>query len=322
MLCIGVLFGETLRPGLPKLAVRAKLGGKVLGFVDMPAGDVFANDPLGTVEKLQSQASKLFVHPHLPARYLMVFVDQVCLTGPSFAFTKQLGFKLDQARQVASMLVKTKTIDVMYNEWYAMKALEARNINTNVSKNGCVLTVTERHREASPRQEPLLPELEVFGLAMRIEYIGFITFGARLDRLASFVHLKTLCITTCGDAYLKRSDFQNLSQSRISTLILDYTGFAPLKGISLMVNLTTLVVCCHCSGLRGDGSWYTIPNLHDNPSSARNRLAAQLEEAHHTRRLRRPTFGNNQLATTWDASRCGPVLERPFSNILTTCVIL
>jgi hypothetical protein len=81
--------------------------------------------------------------------------------------------------------------------------------------------------------------------------------------LASFVHLKTLCITTCGDAYLKRSDFQNLSQSRISTLILDYTGFAPLKGISLMVNLTTLVVRRYCSGMRGDGSWYMIPTLHD-----------------------------------------------------------
>jgi hypothetical protein len=266
MLCIGVLFGETLRPGLPKLAVRAKLGGKVLGFVDMPAGDLFTKDPLCTVEKLQSQASKLFVHPHLPARYLMVFVDQVCLTRPSFAFTKQLGFKLDQARQEASRLLKSKTIDVMYNEWYAMKALEARNVNTMVverRQGGHHLTVTEKHREASPHQEPLLPELEVFGLAKRIEYIDFMTFGARLDRLASFVHLKALCITTCGDAYLKRSDFQNLSQSRISTLILYYTGFAPLKGISLMVNLTTLVVCCHCSGLRGDGSWYTIPNLHD-----------------------------------------------------------
>ena len=118
-MCIGVLFGETLRPGLPRLTVRAKLGGKVLGFIDMLPTDLFAKAPLCMVEKLQSQASKLLVHPCRPARYLMVFVDQLCLTGSSFAFTKQLGFELvllpDRAvlRSIAATTCETRKLLVV-----------------------------------------------------------------------------------------------------------------------------------------------------------------------------------------------------------------
>ena len=224
MLCIGVLFGETFRPGLPKLAVRAKLGGKVLGFIDMPAGDLFTKDPLCTVEKLQSQASKLLVHPCRPARYLMVFVGQACLTGPSFAFKKQLGFEVDQACKVANVLLKTKTIYVMYNEddTYAMQTLHGK---CEVTQRGHVLQVKQlksryvynNQYSFVPRENVVFPELEVFGFhdgASCITSIDFETYGGRLCNLESFRFLETLCIRAHTGALLKARDFELFAKAK------------------------------------------------------------------------------------------------------------
>ena len=254
MLCIGVLFGETLRPGLPKLAVRAKLGGKVLGLIDMPASDLFTKDPLGMVERLQSQASKLLVHPCRPARYLMVFVDQLCLTGPSFAFTKQLGFEIDQACKVANVLLKTKTIYVMYNEddTYAMQALHR---TCEVTKRGHVLEVKQLQRQyvynnqysLEQRFKVFLPELEALGFndgAGCITCIDFETYGARLGSLESFKFLEKLCIHARTDVLLKARDFELFAKSQISSMSLRFTSGETPRGLGLMTNLTTLDLEC------------------------------------------------------------------------------
>jgi hypothetical protein len=254
MLCIGLHFGETFRPSLPKVTVRAKLGGKVLGFIDMLPTDLFAKAPLCMVEKLQSQASKLLVHPYRPARYLMVFVGQVCLTGPSFAFTKQLGFELEQACQVASMLLKTKTIDVMYNEddTYAMQALRTK---CKVSKRGHVLEVKQlptkyvynNQYSIEQRFKVVLPELEAFGFndgAGCITCIDFETYGARLCSLKSFKFLEKLCIHARTDVLLKASDFELFAKSQVSSMSLRFTSDKTPRGLGLMTNLTTLDLEC------------------------------------------------------------------------------
>ena len=254
MLCIGLHFGETFRPGLPRLTVRAKLGGKVLGLIDMPAGDLFTKDPLCVVERLQSQASKLLVHPCRPARYLMVFVDQLCLTGSSFAFTKQLGFELVQAFPVATRLLKTKTIDVMYNEddTYAMQALRRK---CEVKQRGHVLEVKQLQRQyvynnqysLEQRFKVFLPELEALGFndgAGCITCIDFETYGARLCSLESFKFLEKLCIHARTDVLLKARDLELFAKSQISSMSLRFTSGNAPRGLGLMTNLTTLVLEC------------------------------------------------------------------------------
>ena len=120
MLCIHTWVGATsVVPAKPVLLVRSKIGGNVLGVVNLPAklgGLCTTLDFVKIVDNLQRDISEFYADACRPARYLMIYVGQDCLTSPSYMFSKELGFPAEELKHQVQKLQKARVIDVMYNQ--------------------------------------------------------------------------------------------------------------------------------------------------------------------------------------------------------------
>jgi hypothetical protein len=257
-------------PAKTVVIVRSKLGGKVLGEVNLPAklgGSCTKSDFVKVVDDLQRDIAKFFVDSCRPARYLMIYVGQVCLTSPSYMFSKELGFPAEELEHQVQKLQKARLIDVMYNQddRPALQRLAQRNVTVIYDERQHSLEVKEREPTNGHTERVALPEVEVYGFngfKQLVTWISFHTYGARIAGLECFKSLQWLHVSVlCSEARWRRCDFESLSTIRLSKLSMYFDVYAEPEGLDLMTNLSELELSCFQEYYQhGDSGRINVPS--------------------------------------------------------------
>lgn len=174
MLCLFALLGA-LPPSskYSKLKVFSKLSGKYLGVVDKPSfqgGDELSDYQV--IRYLQDQIALFYKHARRPARYLVVFVEGVCLTCQGFYFTSKKSYKQSFATSTSN-LGHASRVDVMYDEddEFALQTLRCRGFGVYFEENNTV-EVDNIHGTRMLLQ----PEMQVFEFLnvtkLKLKYIA------------------------------------------------------------------------------------------------------------------------------------------------------
>ena len=221
--------------------VFAKLGGKLLGRVNLPCREDVLGKPYEVLRKLQEQVGLFYKHAKRPSRYIVLCLGSTRLTPPGFAFRQTLDLELD-------VLCTAERLDVFYDEddSFALESLDRAQLVPSVQRDvnyginsGCLgLTVVVRSTVSTWQDSlvPLvLPELEVFTLRHeKITTLDFYHNATSLGNISMFPDVKVLIST----GTLRQVDFARLCKLEHLRIRLD--GSCSLGNIGVMQSLVSL----------------------------------------------------------------------------------